>query len=222
VTAREQRRFIVDHLKFNLPPQPELLNLLSGRQLIVAFRDRLGSDVFNDYAGIFDPVVYRLTHLWDNITADPGRAPRFGQGRIDTHDKGVLRLRPGLHLDVYKYGYHHGRDAHPCMDQIGLIPGERFNPDLGEWLPTIPENRGCNIHRAQQGGTSPSVGDYSHGCIVFASHEEHWDFLKSLGYPEHGLRNSKHPVSRHILEKTFSLYLADITPARATSDLRFV
>lgn len=192
---------------------PEALMSTHGRYIIVAFRDRTGTDTFNDVCGIYD-VFGKVLKLWQ-ATTDPGRGPRFGKGRIATNSKGVIRLRPGLHTAVYAYGYHHGRDDHPCMDQVGDIPGERFQPAAGEWLPTLPENRGCNIHRARKGGTSRLVGDYSHGCIVFASHKEHWAFLLELGYPLHGLDGAP----AYVRTKRFSLFLEDWTPVRSTRDL---
>lgn len=160
----------------------------SPSRILAGFRDRDGKDDFNDWLGWYEPSTSKI-RLWRGTT-DPGYLPRLKKGRITTNPKGVGRLREGWWRSAYAYGWHgkKGRAGHhPCLKHRGPIGVERFELDKLEWIDDGTKNYSFNCHRAKKGNTpSERVGDYSHGCLVFASHPDHWDFLLDMGFPAHG------------------------------------
>jgi len=155
-------------------------------KVVVSFRNRRGTDSFNDPSGAYDPVTGELK-LVRSATSDPGKAPRLHEGRIKTNSKGVGRIQCGFHPSVFSFGYHNNDRTNPCLKHDGPMPVERFKIQWLEWIFDKFISRSYNCHRAARGGESTVVGDWSHGCLVFALHKEHWAFLLYMGYPMHGL-----------------------------------
>lgn len=185
------------------------LPVIGTTKVVVSFRNRRGTDSFNDPSGAYDPVTRKLK-LWQKATSDPGKAPRLHNGDIKTNSKGVGRYQAGFFSNVFSFGYHNNDKRHPCLKHRGAAYVERFVLEWLEWIKQAePVGRTYNVHRARRGGESTVVDDWSHGCIVFAIHRQHWDFLLYMGYPEHGL-----PDDQLVVEPdggNFHLLIIDVT-----------
>lgn len=166
------------------------------KRIVVAGRDRRDTNSMNDLLGHVYP-GRDFTNLVDNRalmpfggqfyagTADPGKLPRFHKGNIATNPKGVGRYAPGYYPEVFVFGRHSEKEAHPCLRQVGSAFVERFDHRNGEWLLQAEAvDTSYNMHRASVAREeTENVNDWSHGCLVFANWREHWAFLLAMGYP---------------------------------------
>jgi hypothetical protein len=166
-----------------LPPDYPL-----NKPVIVATGTDQWTDTFDDLIGY----ALRTENGWVGEvypgTTDPGVGPRRGKSKIGVHTDGVARIDPGWYPDVYAFGWHKGRRDHPALVQVGDVAYRRYHN--GAWKTPTRGVRGFNVHRAAW-EASARVGDFSHGCLVFANRLDHWQFLLRVGYPEHGFPGEK-------------------------------
>ena len=137
--------------------------------------------------------------LYDDykVTTTPGFAPRQTKLPLGPNNQGTAMLVYGQFIDKWKIGYHQNRTGKNGgkVDKHGNIAPEhkalvqavtshiRNNPSAtgynkpGEKVPTTAPI-GINIHHAAEKGISPAVYNWSEGCCVFASKNQHVEFMQ--------------------------------------------
>lgn len=156
---------------------------------------------------IFDDEIFLFfknnDNVWETrtykITTTPGYKPRTnvlpnGPG----HDPGVAYLLYGQYRDKWMLGYHqnrtgkvggkiNNRTGQLFPEHKALVDAEtayiRNTPGGTEYLLTNNKPKktgkiGINIHRSSETGTSAKVDNYSEGCQVFSSKNNHNEFIE--------------------------------------------
>lgn len=131
------------------------------------------------------------------ITTTPGYEPRTVQLPAGPSNSGVAMLVYGQFIDKWKIGYHQNRTGKlgGKLDKSGKIAPEhkalvqavtsqvRNDPSgtgyvkPGQKSPSTAPI-GINIHHANNSGIATTVYNWSEGCIVFASKNQHDEFIK--------------------------------------------
>lgn len=131
------------------------------------------------------------------VTTTPGFAPRQTKLPLGPSSQGVAMLVYGQFVDKWKIGYHQNRTGKPGgkLDKKGNIAPEhkalvqgttshiRNTPSgTGYYKPgeKTPQTApiGINIHHALEHGVTTNVFNFSEGCVVFASKNQHDEFMK--------------------------------------------
>lgn len=153
---------------------------------------------FDDKCWVFYKDDQNNWILYDDykVTTTPGFAPRQTKLPLGPNNQGVAMLVYGQFVDKWKIGYHQNRTGKQGgkLDKNGNIAPEHkalvnattsqvrnqpsatgyFKP--GEKTPQTAAI-GINIHHAAEKGVTPNVYNWSEGCFVFASKNQHDEFM---------------------------------------------
>ena len=156
------------------------------------------TNAFDDKCWVFYKDDQNNWILFDDykVTTTPGYAPRQTRLPLGPNNQGVAMLVYGQFIDKWKIGYHQNRTGKNGgkLDKNGNIAPEHkalinattsqvrntpsgtgyFKP--GERTPQTAAI-GINIHHALEKGITPNVYNWSEGCIVFASKNQHDEFM---------------------------------------------
>jgi hypothetical protein len=156
------------------------------------------SNVFDDKCWVFFKNDQNQWELYDDykITTTPGYAPRQMQLPLGPNNQGVAMMVYGQFVDKWKIGYHQNRTGKPggktkngqlapehkalvqaVTSQIRNSPSGTGYLKPGERTPNTAAI-GINIHHSTEKGIATNVYNWSEGCIVFASKNQHDEFIK--------------------------------------------
>jgi hypothetical protein len=123
------------------------------------------------------------------ITTDPGTY--YLQHPMNT--LGTAVLKPGQYPGSHAFGYHHQKQDHPALVQVGTLTVYRDNDKDNVPEVTKVEDKGSgfgiNIHGANKNGITTSIGKWSAGCQVFCEWNKKEEFLTICKIFQTALKN---------------------------------
>jgi hypothetical protein len=154
---------------------------------------------FDDTCWVFYKDDKGVWQLYDDykITTTPGFEPKSSVLPNGPNNGGVAMLVYGQFIDKWKIGYHQNRTGkpggktksdgslapeHKCLKEATTAHVRNTPSGTGYLLPGAKQPQtgaiGINIHHSNETGVTTNVYNWSEGCQVFASKNQHLEFLE--------------------------------------------